>query len=223
MKPLFLLMLALLAPFAAHATPSAPPTYPDTTHVFNGCRLSTERYLSRFHTAFPEQFNQPLELTMQNAEGSTFGHTVALVGWRGQLWCRDEYFGVFPLNCSSLVRPSHSQLVDSAQTLLYEQASRLIRTAGRPQMQRMPDRMSSGQRLSEAVAAMRIIPFPATLFWVHSSEGDTPMVLFRPADGMIDMYDPRHGTCQARCSSRNDAQVVEQMAARLGYRDARVG
>ena len=96
------LVAAALAAPVARATarisnPSAalsrPPAYPDTAHVLNGCHLSTLRFLNRYLAEFPAERGETLVVSMRNADGSVQPHTIGLISWQGQAWCRDEYTG----------------------------------------------------------------------------------------------------------------------------------
>ena len=204
----------LLASATGRCALPDPPSYPDEIHVLNGCRLSTARYLERFRDAFPDEHGEVLNIRMPDAGQN---HAVALVTWHGQLWCRDEYFGVFPLECSVEARPRRPELADRAEDLLARQAARLIHKEGAPRMRLAREPISAGQLLQEVALAVRIIPFPTTLFWIRSGDLEVPLIFFRPTSERVAVYDPLHGTCLAKCACHDDAKVVSQIAAELGY------
>jgi hypothetical protein len=209
---------AIERPPYGSAIVSAPPSYPDVVHVFNGCHLSTLRYLTRFLSEFPQEHGQPLTISMMETDGTKTTHTIALFSWQGQSWCRDEYFGVFCLNCRVSPQPDLKRLVAIAEIKLHEQAARVIGTTGMPPRRSVPAQMSAEQRISEVTAAARIIPGSSTIFWVQSGRRELPLAFFRPTAQLIAVYDPLHGTCTAKCSCCDDAAVVISVAEKLGYR-----
>lgn len=195
-------------------TGPSPPCYPDRIHVPNGCELSAVRYLAQFRFDHPGERGEILSICMPNI---TRNHAVAVITWHGQFWCRDEYFGVFPLECRAEPRPATGELVKRTETLLRQQAARQIHQVGAPEVQIAWERMSARQRLAAVVQAARIIPFPTTLFWIRSGDREFPVVFFRPMTQYIAVYDPLNGTCLAKCACRDDAKVVLQVVTRLGY------
>lgn len=204
---------------AADASPdtSTPPAYPDTAHVCNGCHLSTIGFIARYLAHFPGERGQPLVISMMNADGVRRSHTIALISWQGQTWCRDEYYGVFPLGCRYEAQPNLRHLTSKAQFLLERRAQALVRETGFPLRPAPPDEMASDQRLGQVAVAARIIPFPTTIYWVRSGRQELPMVFFRPSSGTIAVYEPLHGTCLAQCAIPSDAKVVSLVAEKLGY------
>jgi len=218
-----MLTATLTAP-AARATASAPegsvtpPSYPDSAHVLNGCRLSTLRFLARFLSEFPHEHGEPLAITMRNADGSRSGHTLALFSWQGQAWCRDEYYGVFTLDCPFEAQPNLNRLVARAEKRLEKHAQMLIRTAQATARPEPPAHLSAEENLRDVTTAARIIPYATTIFWLRCDNREIPVAFFRPAGQEIAVYDPVHGTSSAECSCRDDAKVVSAVAAQLGYR-----
>lgn len=204
----------LLQSVSGDETRPVPPAYPDEIHVPNGCQLSTIRYLARFRSDYPDERGEILPVCMPNTNRD---HAVALITWHGQLWCRDEYFAVFPLEWRAESRPSTGELVRRTEALLRQHAARLIHRIGAPEAQIAWERMSARQRLATVVQAARIIPFPTTLFWIRSGAREIPVVFFRPTGQHIAVYDPWNGTCFGECACRDDAKVVLQVANRLGY------
>jgi hypothetical protein len=196
---------------------STPPAYPDTAHVCNGCHLSTIGYLSRYLTNFPQEHGQPLVISMMNADGLRRSHTVALISWQGEAWCRDEYYGAFRLGCRFEAEPNLRRITSKAQFLLEKRAQALVRQTGFPLRPAPPDEMAADQRLGQVTVAARIIPFPTTLYWVRSGRQEVPVVFFRPSSTWIAVYEPLHGTCLAQCSIASDAKVVSLAAEKLGY------
>jgi hypothetical protein len=221
------LALVLTATFttpAARATthsPDAsatPPAYPDSAHVLNGCRLSTLRFLSRLLSEFPQEQGEPLVITMRNAGGARSAHTIALFSWQGHAWCRDEYYGVFALDCPFEAHSNPDRLVARAEKRLEKHAQMLIRTAQVAPRSEPPAHLSAEQNLRDVTTAARIIPYATTIFWLRCDNREIPVAFFRPAGQEIAVYDPVHGTSSAECSCRDDAKVVSAVAAQLGYR-----
>ena len=212
-----LLTLTLAAPATQAGPTSLPPAYPDRAHVSNGCHLSTITYLARYLSEHPTEQGEPLVIQVVNFDGTVRSHTIALLSWQGQLWCRDEYFGVFTLGCAVEARPSAERLVAKAQEMLERHEKKLIRAGGITLCPVPPEKMSAEQRTMEVKVMAEIIPFPTTVYWVHSGKRDIPLAFFRPAAGQIAVYDPQHGTCLAECSVRNDAKIVAAIATKLGY------
>ena len=206
--------LSYLPPPALGMTSQDPPSYPDKVHVSNGCHLSTARFLAQFQSANPGEQGEILELCLPNADRT---HAVALITWRGQLWCRDEYFGVFSLECRAEPKLEHKELAARAETLLRQQAYRLIHEEGAPKGYLARESMSADQRLAEVALAARIIPHPTTLFWIQCKNQEIPVLFFRLTSQRIAVYDPMHGTCLASCACRDDSKIVSYVAAKLGY------
>jgi hypothetical protein len=214
---LFLMSTATLLPAAARASATPPPHYPDRTHVFNGCRLSTLAYLARFTAEFPGERGQPLVVRMRNADGQVRPHTLALVSWQGEWWCRDEYFGVFSLHCSVDGRVSPEELASTVERFYQKHAQSVMRQS-HVQPLVVPANLSAGQRLRDVRTAATIIPVPHMIYWVRDGRREVPVVFFRPSAGEIAVYDPSFGTGTAECSSTDDAKIVAVIAQRLGYR-----
>ena len=195
-----------------------PPSYPDAAHVPNGCHLSAIRYLSRYLSDFPGERGEPLVINMVNADRSRKMHTMALISWHGQAWCRDEYFGAFALGCPLVARPNLARLSARAEACYQEHARMLIHMAGMTQRREASEDLSSEDRFHEVTQAAWIIPFPTTIFWVRSGREEFPVAFFRPGGRQVAVYDPMNGTSVAKCSILDDAKVVSLVAARLGYR-----
>jgi hypothetical protein len=198
-------------------TLSAPPAYPDIIHVLNGCHLSTIRFLSRYLAEFPAERGETVVVNMRNANGSIQAHTIALISWQGEVWGRDEYYGVFPLGCPS-APPTHlERLSGRAERMLEEHAQTMVRTGQASARGEPPTHLSPDQTLQDVTAATRLIPFTSSVFWVRCGSRERPMAFFRPGDKRIAVYDPEHGTSTAECACPDDAKVVLLVAARLGY------
>ena len=209
---------ALFAPVAqAGARREAPPAFADSAHVSNGCHLSSITFLAKFLGQFPGERGEPLVIQMINSDGVRRPHTVAVLTWQGQTWCRDEYFGVFVVDCSVAAQSDKARLVAKVQTALERHAAELIRTAGMSLRPAPPAKMSAEQRAAEVTTMATIIPFPTTIYWVRSGSREVPLAFFRPNAREIAVYDPQHGTCLAKCPSRDDAKIVALAAAQLGY------
>jgi hypothetical protein len=191
-----------------------PPAHPDKIHVSNGCQLSTVRYLAQFKSEYPGETGEVLEISLPEADRN---HAVALISWHGQLWCRDEYFGVFPLECAAEPRPRPEALADRAESMLRRQAARLIHRDGARTVHPSEGPMSPDQRLAEVIRARLIIPFRSTLFWIRDGGHEIPVIFFRLTSDWIAVYDPPNGTCLARCESLDVPAVVSRVAEKLGY------
>lgn len=202
----------------ASAADREPPAYPDRDHVTNGCHISTIAYLDRFLAEYPGEQGQPLVITLLNTDGIRRPHTIALISWQGQWWCRDESFGAVALGCAVEAWPTGRRLSAKAETVLDKHAKMLVRTGMATPRPAPPADMSSEQRIGQVAAAARMIPFPTTIFWVKCGRSELPVAFFRPAARQIAVYDPMHGTCLAECASRDDAGIVSLVASRFGYR-----
>lgn len=209
-------ILASRAPAAAVA-PLAPPSYPDASHVPNGCHLSTISFLAKFRSDFPGERGEPLVIEMLNPDGLRRSHTIALVSWKGMAWGRDEYFGVFALGRPYGAATDPATLAKAAEETYQRHAARLVRRDGMPQRPGDPADLTPAEQLREVTKAARIIPVPTTLYWAREGNHTVPLVFFRPQNGQVAVYELSHGTCVAACSVRDDAKVVSLVAARLGY------
>jgi hypothetical protein len=197
---------------------SAPPAYPDAAHVLNGCHLSSIRFLNRFLAEYPAEHGQTLVVTMRNADGSTLAHTIALISWQGQAWCRDEYYGVFSLGCAAETNPSLERLSARAERKLEKHAQLMVSTGQAEARSEPPAHLSAEQNLRDVTVAAKLIPYATTIFWVRCGNQERPMAFFRPTGKRIAVYDPEHGTSTADCACTDDAKVVLLVASRLGYR-----
>lgn len=221
---LALMITTTLAPLSASAAVNdtsasslAPPSFPDVAHVANGCHLSTICFLARFTSQFPEERGEPVVINMLNPGGTWKFHTIALLSWRGAIWGRDEYFGVFALGRRCDAMTDFSTLSAVAEKAYLRRAAKVVRQEGMPERPEPPEDMTSGEIFREATLAAQIIPFPSTIFWVRNGRQERPFVFFRPSDRQVAVYEPVHGTCLADCGIRDDAKVVSLVAARLGY------
>ena len=197
---------------------TTPPAYPDTAHVLNGCHLSSIRFLNRYLAEFPGERGETLEVSMRNADGSTQAHTIALISWQGQAWCRDEYYGVFPLECAAESNPNLDRLSARAERKLEKHAQLMIRTGQAAARSEPPVHLSAEQNLRDVTTAAKLIPYTTRIFWVRSGNRELPMAFFRPGGKRIAVYDPVHGTSTAECACTDEAKVVLLVDTRLGYR-----
>lgn len=207
------LTLAVRGAALPAAEVSAPPAYPDRYHVFNGCHISSVTYLVRFTAEFPAENGHAHVAVLRNADGSIKPHTMALITWRGEWWCRDEYYGVFRLHCPADKAPDLHHL----ERLFEDQAVRVNRRQ-RVHPLKAPEYFTASQRLHDVTAVAAGLPFPKTVFWVGHGKQEVPVVFFRPAPGVVAVYDPAHGTAVAECSVANDVRVASALATKLGYR-----
>jgi hypothetical protein len=196
---------------------SSPCSFPDSDHVANGCHVSTLRFLARFLAEFPSETGSPLVIRMRNGDGVSRSHTVAIVSWHGEWWCRDEYFGVFALGCTVKAPLEQRRLVSRTESRLEARARMTVRMSPAAARPAPPTQLSAEQRLRDVTVAARMIPFATKVYWVRGGGRELPVVFFRPGDRQIAVYDPLHGTCIAECSAGDDAKVVGLVAAQLGY------
>jgi hypothetical protein len=194
--------------------PFAPPCYPDPAHVFNGCHLSALRYLNQFAADYPAEQGEPLVVRMRNGDGLIRSHTVALVSWRGQWWCRDEYFGVFPLRTAVAGPAAPDLLRPRAQELLERHASDWNARPDNPRPPLPPPVFDAALRLRQVETAAALTPFPHGIHWVDG----VPLLLIRPSANQIAVYDPANGTGSGVCRSGDDRQIVQFVAHSMGYR-----
>ncbi len=144
-------------------------------------------------------------------------HTMALISWRGRAWCRDEYFGVFTLGCPFEAKPNLDRLSAKAEACYQGHVQMATHFGGAAQRREEPEDLSPEERLREVNVATRIIPYPASIFWVRCGREELPVAFFRPGGRQVAVYDPLQGTSLAECSISDDAKVVSLIAARLGY------
>lgn len=200
----------------------APPSFPDEAHVCNGCHLSTIRYLARFLAQYPDERGEPLVINARNADRTRKMHTLALVSWHGQAWCRDEYFGVFDLGIPFGSESDADRLTDRVESRYQSHSRDVIRREGLPPRADSTDEMSLDERMRQVTLATHIIPCPSAIYWIREGREDFPVAFFRPSARQIGVYDPASGTSLAECSIRDDTAVVRLVAARLGYRSDHV-
>lgn len=215
---LALVLAAASAPSSYAMVDQAPPHHPDTAHVFNGCFLSTTAYLTRFANEFPAEQGRPITVKMRVAGGRISPHTMALVSWQGEWWCRDEYFGVFSLQVAVNGAADVAKLAPRAERALARHAEAALRNPAQPTAPAVPSRLTPAQRLAAVTAAAQILPIPSSIYWVRSDAGEVPVVFFRPANGKVAVYDPAHGTGAAECASADDLGVTALVAQSMGYR-----
>jgi hypothetical protein len=209
--------LVPVASSAAAATLSAPPAFPDSAHIPNGCHLSTVTFLAKFLAQYPQESGEPLVIAMHNDSGVRWNHTIAVISWHGQTWCRDEYFGVFALDCSFDQKPATNRLAIKAESALGRHVRTVLHSSEKNPLVPPPDVLSPEQRIQDVTVAAQMVPFQTTIYWVRSGKHEVPVAFFRPSAKQIAVYEPLHGTCLAECSIHDDAKVVSLVAAKLGY------
>jgi hypothetical protein len=202
---------------------SIPPHFPDALHVFNGCHLSTLAYLARFRAEFAGEQAVPFIVPLANLDGVTRSHTIAMVSWRGVWWCRDEYFGVFPIGCRVEPVMNRRRLEDRLKRTLPVYARAALQAPGKPRPPVVPAHLSAELRLREVVTATKILSGAGAIFWIQSGAERIPVVFFRAGGRAIGVYDPARGTCAAETDSPNDAAIVAAAARQVGYRVDSVG
>jgi hypothetical protein len=221
---IYIIFSVLVADARARGLPAeAPPDFPDPVHVPKGCHISTLAYVARFGAAAPHERAQPLVIALVNQGGERKPHTVALLTWRGEWWCRDEYFGVFPLHRSVRAQPRPESLAARAAARLEEHAhQRTHETPASHLRSATPEALPSTDERDLALAAA-MLPYPAQRFEVRCATGVLAVLLFRPGPDEIALYTPRHGTCIGRGAIRDDARAVNIIATQLGYHVLAVG
>jgi hypothetical protein len=203
---------------AAAESDREPPYYPDAVHVFNGCHLSTLAYLARFTAEFPAEQGQPLVSMMDNADGSTKPHTVALISWRGWWWCRDEYFGVCPLGLRVSANYTSARILARAGPVLRKHFRARMSDPEALHPPIVPASLLTDLAAREVALAAQKIPLPNTIYWVNDGRHEVPLLFFRPARNTIAVYHPTFGTCAAECTASDDVGIVKSVAALFGYR-----
>jgi hypothetical protein len=218
---LVFMITALLSPVAGllraapHTDRRTPPAYPDPVHVPQGCYLSTAAYLAQFRAEFPAE--RAAALTVE-PRGFYSQHTIAVVSWNGSWWGRDEYFGVFPLNCCAVRISDPNALVRRAEKALVQHSENEI-SAGRAAFATPPPtRPSRVERLRWVTHAATLLPIASEVFWITSGREEIPVLFFRPAPGEVAVYDPLTGTGRAESRCPNTVHLVKSLATRLGYR-----
>jgi len=211
----FMFTAALLSPAARAITaPATPPEFPDTTHVHEGCYISSVAYLARFAAEFPGEFGAPCSVHPRIYPRP---HTVALLTWAGEWWLRDEFAGVMRLNLPVASREITETVRRRAELML----DRRVRRLSPADRERILSLGLHGRRAVDAsyeiAQAARLLPFASALYRVKSDGREIPVLFFRPGPGRIALYDPQFGTATAETAGTNSAKLVEAIAARLGY------
>ena len=208
---------SMIQGYAASEAPDAPPRYPDSVHVANGCHISSVAYLARFAAEFPAERGEPIVLVVPTLGGEKRPHTIAVITWQGWWWGRDEYYGVFPLG----VRSKSTKTVDRLNrpaAAAYVRFSRQRCQQAAYHRENPEARLLSTIELAHQVStAAGLLPCQSTTFWITDGDREYPLVFFRPAKDWIAVYDPQHGTCVGECSAKDDAKIVAAIAAKFGY------
>ncbi|MDP3073101.1 MAG: hypothetical protein Q8N18_22600 [Opitutaceae bacterium] len=205
----------LLSAARAAPGPATPPDFPDTTHVREGCYISSVAYVARFAAEFPGEFGAPCSVHPRIYPKR---HTVALVTWAGEWWLRDEFAGVMRLNLPAASREITETVRRRAEVTL----DRRVRGLTSSERARILSLGLHGSRTLDAAheiaEAARLLPYASALYRVESNGREIPVLFFRPSPGWIALYDPHFGTATAETDSPRDAAIVEAIAERLGYR-----
>jgi hypothetical protein len=220
LRPLFFACSFLSVVAAGRATApevSSPPHHPDATHVFNGCHLSALAYLDRFATEFPAERGRRIVVEMRNRGGRVRSHAMALVTWKGAWWVRDEYFGVFALDCGPAHETSEVRLVARAEQLYARHVATAVR-AGAALPPEPPAQLSPEDHRRNVIAAAAKLARAHTIYWIKDGAREVPLMFFRPSPTEVGIYDPVHGSAVVECASRDDATITALIAGRLGYR-----
>lgn len=207
-------IVVALATALPAADRSAPPTHPDSHHVLNGCYISATAYLARFRAEFPTERATTLAI---NPRGYAGKHTIAVVTWEGRWWGRDEYFGVFQLECSTATCPDPSALATRATKIFHSHTVAEVRAGRAEAAPAFSGDLPAAERARLILLAARLLPCPSEVFWVSDHAEEAPFLFFRPTNGQVAVYDPASGTCRAATECENPARLVRQTATQLGY------
>jgi len=208
---------SLLTPAAgaAGATPSAPPDFPDSAHVENGCYISTTAYLGKFAAAFPRERGTPVTVRPRNFDEP---HTIALLSWQGRWWGRDEESGVFAVNRAVGSGAITDRIKRSAEAALERHSIRRGKARGSARDAVSAVRMSADARKHDVLVAAALLPGVSEVWWVSVGGEEWPFLFFRPVRDRVAVYDPRHGTATAETAVTHAGEIVQLVAERLGYR-----
>lgn len=211
---LALLVTLSLAGLRAETDSATPPMFADAGHVLNGCYLSATAYLARFSAEFPGERGAPVAISPKGFGGK---HTIALVTWRGEWFGRDEYFGVFALGRSVAAHPTASALARRAEMVLSTFAVTEVRAGRAEYAPTAPAVLSAAERAELIRRAADALPLASEVFWVRGHGEPLAFLFFRPAAGVIAVYDPLHGTATSETTLTDGATVVGLVATNLGY------
>jgi len=170
-------------------------------------------YLRRFEAENPGERGIPL--VVDNYTGVT-RHTVAMVTWQGEWWCRDERLGVFALG----LKVVDGGFPQGAERKVGRELSRRARQHYRgTDLTRLADEArnpTAERRAIDVVAAAGMVE-GSTICWVAEGKREVPVLFFRPAPSRIGVYDPAYGSAVADTSASNVEQIVLAVTKRLGY------
>ncbi len=195
------------------AEDSAPPSFRDAVHVPRGCYISTMVFLARFHAEHPTERGEPLTLELASYDGP---HTVALISWRGMLWGRDEYCGVFPLHVA-VVSSSVVEIRRRAALALTRLSSQYLKRGLIDPATESERAMSPEARRAAVARAAALLPVRGEIWELRQGRERLPFLFFRPAAEQIAVYDPAYGTATAHCRACSPGLVVAAVLLRLGY------
>ncbi len=207
------------ADLPAPGVASAPPDFPDTVHLENGCYLSALVYIAQFTAAFPGERAAPLTVRPRNFDEP---HTIALLSWNGRWWGRDEYCGVFEIRSSVGNGVITASVKKMAETALGYRASQLARQGRVTIAPPTPPDLPVALRARDVALARMLLPLATEQFWIRSAGREIPVLFFRPTAERVAVYDPQNGTATAETANTDAAEIVALVAARLGYRSESV-
>ncbi|OIQ80951.1 hypothetical protein GALL_372920 [mine drainage metagenome] len=205
----------MIAPAALHAY-EKPPAFEDPHHVPCGCYLSTVAFLHRFLRAYPAEHGQPINLTLLNDGGAWKPHTIAAFTWHHSWWGRDEYFGVFPTQCSDKVPLTAPELATCLKRS-YERKTHRHPSIGAMLRQQARRTITAEDRIRDVRIAAGLCPYPSQVWWVDSQGQQVPFLYFRPGHDEIALYDPCHGTATAFTPCEVTSLIVAEASRRMGY------
>ncbi len=194
---------------------SAPPSFPDTIHMENGCYLSALVYIAHFTAAFPKERAVPLTVRPRNFHEP---HTIALLSWNGRWWGRDEYCGVFEVRSAVGNGTVTASVRSTAEAALGFHSSQLARRGRVTIAPPTPPDLPLAHRARDVTVARMLLPIATEQYWIRSGGREIPLLFFRPTPDRVAVYDPQNGTATAETTVTDAAQIVALVAARLGYR-----
>ena len=207
--------LVAVAFSAARLTASdTPPGYPDRVHLTNGCQLSSMLFLRRYTAEFPAE--RGVRLVVNNYSGIN-QHSVSLVTWQGEWWCRDDRLGIFPLGVKVEGSEMPAKIEKTVSRELSRRAKAEYRDADLKRMARENYNPPAERRSVDVVNAASMVE-GSTVYWVTAGNKEVPVLFFRPTADSIGVYDPAFGSAVAVVHCSNVDQIVTAVTKQLGYK-----
>lgn len=212
-SPLSAILVAISLSAVRVGAADAPPYHADPVHLTNGCQLSSMLYLRRFTTEFPAERGTPL--VVDNYSGVN-RHTVTLVTWQGEWWCRDDRLGIFPLGMKVEGSEGPERIERKASREIARRVREHYRDADLKSMRDANHNPSGERRAIDVVNAAGMVD-DSTVYWVTAGDREVPVLFFRPTVDSIGVYDPAFGSAVATVKSNNVDLIVTAVAKQLGY------